>query len=88
MLTRYNFRAAHDQEMLHKIYNVEPVAPFIEIPCGVICVRIGWKNQSLVITICHHLASLVMPNGYHQHGFFNPTLTLMMDSYNLDHRHK
>ena len=32
MLTRYNFGAAHDPEMLHKIYNAEPVAPIIEIP--------------------------------------------------------
>ena len=33
MLTRYNFGAARDPEMLHKIYNAEPVvAPIIEIP--------------------------------------------------------
>ena len=30
MLTRYNFGAARDPEMLHKIYNAEPVAPIIE----------------------------------------------------------
>ena len=32
MLTRYNFGAARDSEMLHKIYNAEPVALIIEIP--------------------------------------------------------
>ena len=30
---------------------------------SIICVREGWKNPSLVITICHQSASLVMPNG-------------------------
>ena len=32
MLTQYNFGAALDREMLHKIYNAEPVALFIKIP--------------------------------------------------------
>ena len=32
MLTRYNFGGASDLEMLHMIYNAEPMAPFIEIP--------------------------------------------------------
>ena len=32
MFTRYNFGAARDPEMPHKIYNAEPVAPIIEIP--------------------------------------------------------
>ena len=27
-------------------------------------VRVNQKNQSLGITVCHHLASLVMPKGY------------------------
>ena len=31
MLTRYNFGAARDPEMLHKIYNAEPVALIMEI---------------------------------------------------------
>ena len=44
--------------------------------------RGGYKNQSLGITICHHLASLVMPNRDPRDGFFNPTLTLIVDSYN------
>ena len=35
----------------------------------------------LGITVCHHSASLVMPNGDPQGGFFYPTLTLMIDSY-------
>ena len=41
-------------------------------------------NLSLVITVCHHKASLVMPNGDPQDIFFYPTLTLMMDSYSLE----
>ena len=41
------------------------------------------KNPSLGITVCHHSASLVMPNGDPRDGFFYPTLTLMIDSYNL-----
>ena len=52
---------------------------------SIIGVRVGTKNPSLVNTICHHLASLVMPNGDPQDEFFYPTLTLMIDSYNLDH---
>ena len=46
-------------------------------------VRVGKKNLSLVITVCHHSASLVMPNGDPRDGFLYPTFTLMMDSYNL-----
>ena len=37
-----------------------------------------------MITICHHLASLVMPNRDLWDGFFDPTLTFMMDSYIVD----
>ena len=43
------------------------------------------KNPSLVITTCHRSASLVMPIGDPWDRFFYPTLTLMMDSYYLDH---
>ena len=52
---------------------------------SIVCVIIGSKNPSLVITICHHEASLVMPNDDPQDGFFNRTgtLTLLRDSYNL-----
>ena len=35
------------------------------------------------ITICHHSASLVMPNGDPLDEYFCPTITLMMDSYIL-----
>ena len=31
-MTRCNFGALRDPEMLHKIYNAEPVASIIEIP--------------------------------------------------------
>ena len=41
------------------------------------------KNPSLVITVCHHSASLVMPNGDPGDVFFCTTLTLMMESYSL-----
>ena len=50
---------------------------------SIIRVRMGLNNQSLVVTACHHSASLVMPNGDPRDGFFDPTLTLMMDSYIL-----
>ena len=43
----------------------------------------GIENPSLAITVCHHSASLVMPNGDPRDGFFYPTLTLMMDSYSI-----
>ena len=48
-----------------------------------ICVRMDKKHPSLVITICHQLATLVMPIGDPRDGFFYPTLTLMIDSYNI-----
>ena len=38
---------------------------------SIILVRIGLKIPSLVIIVCHHLASLVMPNGDHWDGFFS-----------------
>ena len=52
---------------------------------SVIRVRMGSKNTSLVIIVCHHSASLVMPYSDPRDVFFDPTLTLMMDSYNLNH---
>ena len=48
--------------------------------------RVGWKNPSLGITVCHHSASLVMPIRDPRDRFFYPTLTLMIDSYILAHR--
>ena len=48
---------------------------------SIIRVRVGKKNPSLGITVCHHSASLVMPNGDPRDGCFYPTLTLMMDSF-------
>ena len=49
---------------------------------SIIRVRVGYKNESLAITACHHLASLEMPIGDPRDGFFYPTITLMVDSYN------
>ena len=37
--------------------------------------------MSLEITVCHHSASLVMPNCDPLDRFFDPTLTLMIDSF-------
>ena len=37
---------------------------------SIICVRMGKKNLSLAITICHHSESLVMPNGDPLDRFF------------------
>ena len=48
---------------------------------SIIRVRVGWKNWSLTITICHHSASLVRPIGDPWDGFFYPTLTLMKNYY-------
>ena len=45
--------------------------------------RVGYKNPSLRITICHYSASLVMPNGNPRDGYFYPTLSLMIHSYSL-----
>ena len=49
---------------------------------SLIRVRVGKKNPSLVITVWHHSASLVMPNSDPRDRYFYPTLTLMIDSYN------
>ena len=47
----------------------------------IIRVRVGEKNPLLGITVCHYLASLVMPNGDPLDEFFNIiTLTLKVDS--------
>ena len=40
-------------------------------------------NLPLRITICHYSASLVMTIGGPRGRFFYPTLTLMIDSYNI-----
>ena len=50
---------------------------------SIICVRVGLKNMTLGITVCHHSAGLMMPNNDPRDRFFYPSLTLMMDSYNL-----
>ena len=48
---------------------------------SIISVRVEQKNLSLGTTVCHHSAGLVMPNGNLRDRFFDPTLTLMIDSY-------
>ena len=42
------------------------------------------KNQSLGITVCHHLTSLIVPDSKPWDGFFYLSLTPMTDSYNLE----
>ena len=49
---------------------------------SIIRVRMRYKNPSLMITVCHHSTSLVMPISDPQDVFFYPTL--MIDSYILD----
>ena len=41
------------------------------------------EKKLLQITVCHHSANLVMPNGDPRNRFFYPTLTLTIDSYIL-----
>ena len=43
----------------------------------------GVEKSVLVITLWHLSASLMMPNGDPQDGFFSPTLTLKIDSYSI-----
>ena len=47
---------------------------------SIILRRVGYKNPSLRITVCHHSASLVMPNCDPRDRFFYPTLTLMIEA--------
>ena len=45
-----------------------------------ICVRMGKKNPSLAVEVCHHQSeSLVMPNDDPWNVVFYPILTLMID---------
>ena len=44
-------------------------------------VRVRYKNPSLRLSVCHHLASLMIPNSDPRDGFTYPTLTLMVDYY-------
>ena len=41
---------------------------------SIIRVRMGWKNPSVLIIVCHHSASLIMPIGDPLDGLFYPTL--------------
>ena len=41
------------------------------------------KNPSLVITVCHYSADLLMPNGDPRDGLFYPTRTLMIYYYDV-----
>ena len=48
-------------------------------------VRMGSKNLSLAITVCHHLASLMMPNRDPRDIFFYPTGFLYSGAYGNFH---
>ena len=41
------------------------------------------ENLYLTINVCHHSSRLMMQNSDHQDRFFYPSLTLMIDSYNM-----
>ena len=43
------------------------------------------KIPSLEITVRHHSANLVMSNSYPRYRIFNPHLTIIKESYNLNH---
>ena len=51
---------------------------------SVMVVWCGLKIPSLGITVRHYSGSLVMPNSYPRGGIFNPHLTTIKDSYNLN----
>ena len=48
---------------------------------SIICVRMGYENSSLLITLCHHSASLMTPPDDHRDRIFYPALTLMINSF-------
>ena len=55
---------------------------------SIIRVRVGQKNPSLGITVCHHSASIVMQNGDPRDKFLYPTRPpppsqVMMNTYIL-----
>ena len=54
-----------------------------QIRISIIRVRMGYKNPTLEITVCHHSASLVMPIRDPRDGLFYPMPSLMMYSYTL-----
>ena len=63
-----------------------------EIPHGVLRMEqlvlsdkwVRKNDPSLAITDCHQSASLLMPIGDPQDGFFYPILTLIIDTYSID----
>ena len=55
------FRNFGEALILNAVFNGEQVKKsIIRI---IIRMRVGYKNVSLGITVCHHSASLLMPNG-------------------------
>ena len=50
---------------------------------SVMVVRFELKIPSLVITVRHHSASLVMANSYPRDGILNPNLMTIKDYYTL-----
>ena len=50
MLTRYNFTAARDPEMLHKIYKSEPKAQFIETPRCILGAQKNPPNEKVLLS--------------------------------------
>ena len=82
----HHVTSPHIQDFLEDFFmfsNINEVFSGEQEKESLIHMKMGYKNPSLVITVCRHSASLVMPISDPLDGFFYPTLTLMMDSYNL-----
>ena len=47
-------------------------------------IQYSCEDQSLMITVCHQSARLVIPIDDPRDGFFYPTLELMIDNYIID----
>ena len=69
--------------LFHVFYYKNVVFSGEQVTESLILVSMGKKNTPLVITVCHHSASLMMPIGDPRDGFFYPTLILMMNFYNV-----
>ena len=56
----------------------QQIQDFLEVLFMVSNIKCGTYNAPLAITVCHHLASLVMPIDDPRDKFFYPTLTLII----------
>ena len=80
---RHMLASQHIQELQEVFLKIKMLYLLVNKKKNHLLVR-GWdRKMSLMITVCHHLASLVMPISNPRHRFFYTTLTLMVDSYIL-----